>query len=91
MAKLKQYSLVRVRKLLHPPEHYDGWGVNKRPPQVGDKGTIVDILQAPGAPDNYVVESSAQEGTATSLGDFSSEELEAADESPNQRSGGDGG
>ena len=47
---LEQYSLVRVRQLLHPPEYYDGWRINQRPPQVGDVGYLIDILQAPGLP-----------------------------------------
>jgi hypothetical protein len=68
--------MVRIRQLLRPPEEYDGWRVNKRPPQVGDTGTIVDILQAPGAPDDYVVEASGPDGVSVWLGDFSAEELE---------------
>src|ERR1035441_7233992 len=59
MPELKQYSVVCVRQLLHQPEHYNGWRVNQRAPQVGDKGTIVDILRAPGIPVNYVVECSS--------------------------------
>ena len=84
MTDLKEYSVVRVRQLLHPPEHYDGWRVNKRPPQVGDEGTIVDILHAPDLPDRYVVESSGQDGVTVWLCDFSSEELMAVDELPNK-------
>jgi hypothetical protein len=83
MANLKQYSVVLVRQLLHPPEHYNGWKVNSRPPQVGDRGTIVDILSAPGVPDSYIVESSDEHGVAIWLGDFSSEELVPGDELPN--------
>jgi hypothetical protein len=84
MPELKQYSVVCVRQLLHQPEHYNGWRVNQRAPQVGDKGTIVDILRAPGIPVNYVVECSGQDGVAIWLGDFTSEELEAEDGSPNK-------
>ena len=73
---LKQYDLVRVRQLLQPPEVYDGWRVNKRPPQIGDVGTIVDVLQARGCPDDYIVESSGADGDTVWLGDFSAEELE---------------
>ena len=39
-------------------------------------GTIVDILHAPGLPDNYVVESSGSDGVTVWLGDFWVEELE---------------
>ena len=84
MPELKQYAVARVRRLLHEPERYDGWRVNKRPPQVGDRGTIVDILHAPGLPDSYVVECSGQDGVAIWLGEFASEELEPDDGSPNQ-------
>ncbi len=85
MADLKQYGLVRVRQLLHAPEHYDGWRLNQRPPRVGDKGCIVDILQAPGLPDCYVVECSGADGIDIWLADFNKEELEAlpGNEPPN--------
>ena len=75
---LQQYGLVRIRQLLKPPEEYDGWHLNQRAPQVGDLGTSVDILQAPGLPDQYVVESSGPDGVTIFLGDFAAEELEEA-------------
>jgi hypothetical protein len=74
--QLAQYQLVRVRRLLHESPHYDGWKVNQRPPALGDVGTIIDILQAPGVPDDYVVESSGADGVSIWLGDFLEEELE---------------
>ncbi len=58
MPTLEQYGLVRVIKLKHPPEKYNGWGINQRGPRVGDVGTILDILHAPNLPDDYIVESS---------------------------------
>jgi hypothetical protein len=76
--EVQEYQTVRVRRLLRPPEEYDGWGLNVRPPQVGDVGTIVDILRAPGFPDDYVVEASLPDGTTLWLADFSEEELEPA-------------
>lgn len=76
MAELKDYTVVRVRQLLHPAEHYDGWRVNKRPPQVGDKGIIVETLRAPNLPDSYIVESCGPDGVPIWLGDFAAEELE---------------
>lgn len=76
MGSLKQYRLVRVRQLLQPPAEYDGWRVNQRPPQIGDVGTLLDILHAPGLPDRYVVESSEADGVTVWLGDFLAEELE---------------
>jgi hypothetical protein len=80
MERLKQYGLVRVRQLLQAAVEYDGWRVNQRPPQVGDVGTLLDILNAPGLPDRYVVESSGADGITVWLGDFAAEELEAVGE-----------
>jgi hypothetical protein len=75
----RQYSIVRICQLLRSPEEYDGWRVNQRPPQVGDTGTIVDVLAAPGLPYNYVVEASGQDGITIWLGDFAAEELESTE------------
>ena len=74
--QLKEYGLVRITKLLHPPEHYDGWSSNRRPPAIGDFGTVVDILDMPGLPLDYIVESSAADGITIWLGDFAAAELE---------------
>ena len=74
----EQYSLVRVRQLLRLPEHYDGWGFNQRPPQVGDIGTLLDILQALGSPNGYIVECSNPDGTDVWLVTFTAEGLESA-------------
>jgi hypothetical protein len=76
MAALRQYGLVRVVQLLSPPESYDGWRVNRRPQQVGDIGTLVDIVHAPGLADKYVVEASGSDGVAICLADFDAEQLE---------------
>ena len=85
MGGLRQYGMVRVRQLLHQAPHYYGWRINLRSPQVGDVGTIVDILQAPGEPDGYVVESSGPDGVSIWLSDFKAEELEAfPEEQPSQ-------
>jgi hypothetical protein len=73
---LEQYGLVRIRHLLRPAPEYDGWRVNQRPPQVGDVGTLLDILHASGLPDRYVIESSGADGVTVWLGDFVAEELD---------------
>ena len=80
MPGLEQYGLVRIRRLLQPPTEYDGWRLNQRPPQVGDVGTLLDILHAPGLPERYVVESSGSDGMTVWLGDFAADELEPFDE-----------
>lgn len=77
MHPLPQYALVRVRRLLRPPEEYDGWKVNRRPPRVGDVGTIVDVLSSPDVEErSYVVEFSGSGGGDEWLGDFRLDELE---------------
>lgn len=76
MAELRLYEAVRVCQLLQRPSEYDGWRVNQRSPQVGDTGTLVEILHAPGLPDRYVVESCGPGGITIWLGDFAAEELE---------------
>lgn len=75
----QEYSTVRIRWLLRPPDSYDGWRVNQRPPRIGDSGTIIHVLKASGLPDKYVVESCCPNGVPIWLGDFAAEELEATD------------
>ena len=79
MPGFERYRQVRVRRLLRPADEYDGWQTNLRPPQVGDVGTIVDILNAAGLPERYVVENSGSGGVTVWLADFAAEELEALD------------
>lgn len=67
---------VRVQKLLHDAQSYDGWRVNKRAPQVGDCGTVLDVLSGPNLPNKYVVESCLHDGSSLWLADFYAEELE---------------
>ena len=74
------YTQVRIRRLLGPPDSYDPWRLNQRPPQVGDVGWCVDLLQAPGLPDHYVVELCGPDGAAVWLAEFVAEELEAFNE-----------
>ncbi len=79
MRQLTQYGLVRVVQLRHAPEDYDGWRVNRRPPHIGDLGTVLDILFAPGQHEHYVVESSDSDGITIWLSDFDAGELEPID------------
>ena len=76
MTTLEQYQLVRVRQLLQPPSEYDGWRVNKRPPKIGDVGTLVDILHADGLKERFVVECCKTDGTTVWLADFDRDELD---------------
>ena len=75
---LKEYELVRVRQLIQSVDALDGWGVNQRPPALGDVGTLLDILTAPGVPRKYVVECSGKDGVSIWLADFFEDEIERA-------------
>ena len=77
------FEWVRIYRLLHEPSHYDGWGVNRRAPQVGDVGIVVDILEAPDGRLGYVVEcSDPKDGVDWWLSDFVAAEIErVADQS----------
>jgi hypothetical protein len=79
VTELKEYTQVKVVKLLRSPEHYDGWGFNTRLPRIGDVGTIVDILTAPNYPNKYTVESVQNDGVTVWLSDFQAEELGAVE------------
>jgi len=45
MADLVRYGLARVKILLRDSEEHDGGKLNRRPPRVGDIGTITDIKE----------------------------------------------
>ena len=77
MTHFARNQVVRVARLLHALEQYDGWKLNQRPPVVGDTGSIVDVLGAPGVAMEYVVESLGTDGVTVWLGTFETEELEA--------------
>lgn len=78
--KFELYRRVRVIRLVQPPDSYDSWSLNQRAPQVGDVGTYIDRLRAPGLPDVYVVEMCDANGVPVWLSDFLAEELEMWDE-----------
>jgi hypothetical protein len=71
-----EYSIVKVKKLLHSADYYDGWKINQRPPQIGDVGTIVDVLRLPNLPVDYIVEGFDCEGRTVWVSDFLAEEIE---------------
>ena len=73
---LQEYEMVRVRQVRSSPEEYDGWRINQRTPRIGDVGTVLTILEAPGLPMRYVVECSQPDGITVWLSDFQEEELE---------------
>ncbi len=77
MNHFNEYDVVRVVQLDRPNRHHDGTTGVKRPPQIGDLGTIVHI--APGSPGKnswYVVECVDKNGLTVWLSDFIEDELE---------------
>lgn len=73
----KQYDVVRVT-LLSENIDRDGWKINTRAPKVGDTGTVVEILEAEGHPDRYVVECVSPDGSTIWLAEFVREEIAIA-------------
>lgn len=74
MTNFHEYDVVQVTQLIQPDRHYDGSDGIKRPPQIGDQGTIVDI--SPKADSWCVVECLDSDGATIWLADFSSDELQ---------------
>jgi hypothetical protein len=74
MAEFHEYDVVRVTQLLQPDRHFTGYESIKRPPQVGDVGTIVDIHPEMGS--WCIVECVAGDGSTIWLADFMTNELE---------------
>ena len=72
----KFLTTVRIKQLLNSVREYDSWGVNKKPPQVGEVGALIDILSSPERPDKYVVENVSKDGSPVWLAEFFAEELE---------------
>ncbi len=73
---LALYGLVRVRQLTAISVARDGWHVNLRAPEIGDVGTLVDVLQTPHLPDHYLVECARHDGQTLWLSEFEADELE---------------
>ncbi len=74
---LKLYSQVKVVRLIQAPEDYDGWKLNQRNPEVGDTGTYIELLEAPGIPSKYVVEmADPNSPNSIWLSDFHEEEIQ---------------
>jgi hypothetical protein len=77
MKKFTLYTDVKVVKLVQSADRYDGWPLNKRPPQIGDIGTLIDFLGSKRKPAYYIVEKSdPADGIDIWLCDFLEEEIE---------------
>jgi hypothetical protein len=73
---LREYDVVRVSKLLMAERRYDGSEAVRRPPAIGDMGTICHEFDPrdPTAP--VVVEMVDEDGLTVWLADFARDELE---------------
>lgn len=65
---LREYDVVRVESLTSAKPDVN---IGSRPPKVGDQGTIVFVL----APNEFIVESVAGDGTTMWLCDFRGDDL----------------
>lgn len=66
-----EYDVVRVKKLLTADRHYDGSESIKRPPGIGDRGTIVHVH----TPTAFIVECT-RGPDALWIADFRADEIE---------------
>ena len=72
MTPIKMYDVVRVKRLLREPESYIcGSAFSKRPPRVGDQGSVVMLYSM-----TCTVEAVEPDGCTLWLSDFAMEELE---------------
>ena len=72
---VREYSIVRVIKLNKSDRNFDGTGGVKRPPQIGDTGTVVHMADG-----GCIVECTDRDGMTVWLADFLNEEIEEIDE-----------
>ncbi len=73
MAGFHEFDVVRLVQLIDANRHYAGSEGIKRPPRIGDVGTIVYV--APGAT-SFIVECVDSSGLTGWLADFADAELE---------------
>ena len=72
MTSIKMYDVVRVKQLLREPESYvRGSTFSKRPPRVGDRGSVVMHYST-----TCTVEAVEPDRSTLWLADFVAEELE---------------
>jgi Domain of unknown function (DUF6881) len=82
---LKLYAIVKVIRKRRPDNDYNNWGVNRRPPAIGDIGTVVEVLHAPNLHTRYVVESVSSDGTTIWLSDLEPSEVALVPENDTAR------
>lgn len=72
---LGELDTVRIVRLLIPNRPFDGSHAVKRPPELGDEGTIVYVHHRGSVPTSYTVEAVDTNGNTLWLADFVPEEL----------------
>jgi hypothetical protein len=82
MNALKDFDTVKVVRLLDSERKYDGSENVRRPPRIGDTGTIVHINSVDGKTTGYMVEKVAPNGYTIWLADFLPDEIELAENPP---------
>ena len=75
MPAFAEFDVVEVVKLLTPDRNYQGTEATKRPPRVGDRGTIVHRLDPTQRDSPLVVECVDQAGCTVWLAEFAASEL----------------
>jgi hypothetical protein len=75
MPTLKQSDVVRVRSTDHVPVD-DASRFGQRLPRVGDTGTIIGMVRAPGIVDAFMVKSVADDGSTLWVAGFTADALE---------------
>jgi hypothetical protein len=77
MDDFREYDVVRVKKLNQPNRHYDGTASVRRPPRIGDDGTIVYIPQEMQGLNSWcIVQCLDNDGLTIWVADFTTDELE---------------
>ena len=72
-SSFRELDVVRVVHLADPARAYDGSEASRRPPRIGDTGTVVHVL-GPGA--SYLVECVREDGYTIWLAEFHAAELD---------------
>ena len=71
------YEMIRIIKISKSEDDYDGFGINTRKPQIGDVGTIVEIIKTNNNGNVYIVESTSVDGKPIFLSLFNEDEIDS--------------
>lgn len=75
---IREYQVVRIARMDRPHQEYVGWGNNRRPPQIGEMGAIVEVSERAGKPGEvaYIVEGPTLDGEPAWVAEFLEDELQ---------------